>query len=183
MRKLCFHMLSILLIQQISGKYSRKETIRKLATLQYSYLCIVGIPQLHSNIPSFSGILCPTTSVRFICNAYEFGTSGLIDWYLDDTLLTSFIYRNEPLPVTRAINAPTFVGTLQLGLIKVGPKNLYDFENITVTISVENLAESQGRTISCGSYARRSNRILIGYYTVFGKELLSIYVCKNKIIS
>ena len=130
--------------------------------------CIIGLPQLTSNVGSqLSGEYCPG-SVILTCNALGFGTSGLIDWYINDTVLARYTFRvDDKFPfivmVEDILNATVQISSSNFS------NGVFNFENFTLSVDLVNLFPFQGQNITCGTITERSNVFNINKFTIQGK--------------
>ena len=142
----------------------------------YFFICcwlvaVLGLPQLTSNIGSqLSGEHCPG-SVTLTCNAFDFGESGLIDWYISDTLLARYIYDSNhkfPFAVTVQSSLKAVAQISSSSLIN----GQFNFENFTLFVDVEDLLPFQGQNITCGTITVRSNVFIVNRFDILGKSML-----------
>ena len=131
------------------------------------WVVVSGHPHLTSSIGSqLFGEYCPG-SVTFTCNALGFGTSGLIDWYINDTLLARYTYvASHNFPVTvmvqSSLNAVAQISSSSFF------NGQFNFENFTLSVDLEDLLPFQGQNITCGTIAERSNDFNINKFTILG---------------
>ena len=132
------------------------------------FLVLLAIPQLDTSIGSqLSGEYCPG-SITITCNALGFGTSGLIDWYISDTLLARYAYvasHNFPFAVMvkSSLNAVAQISSSSF------INGQFNFENFTLSVDLDDLLLFQGQNITCGTIIRRSNVFNINKFTIIGK--------------
>ena len=133
---------------------------------------VLGLPQLTSTIGSqLSGGYCPG-SVIITCNALGFGTSGLIDWYISNTLLARYTYRaNDDFPSTVMRESSILNAMVQISSSSL-INGLFNFDNFTLSVDLDDLLPYEGQTISCGTLAERSNVFNINQFTILGKVIL-----------
>ncbi len=118
---------------------------------------------MNSNIASFSGELCPGTAV-FTCNALDFN-QDVIRFYINDTIVALYDYRRTdtfPHNITQ-VNLPGI--SVQIFSIEV-IGNTFNYHNFTLKISVSDVQQLAGSSISCGSEILRSNIITFGKFTL-----------------
>ena len=138
----------------------------------YLFVTVLGVPQLNSDIGSqLSGEYCPG-SVTLTCNALGFGTSGLIDWYISNTLLARYIYSpSDTFPSTVMVES-----SIMSAMVQISSSNFingqFNFENFTLSVDLDDLLPFQRQTITCGTLADRSNVFNINSFTVLGKIIL-----------
>ena len=120
---------------------------------------------------SFTGVLCDTP-VKFICHTFE--PVVAFDWYIDDNILVSYIYRGESLPIFPSTNRSLLDADVVISTaVPVNNGNVY-YENVTLTTTLNSLTRIQGSSLSCGKFFQRSNFIMINNYTIYGKYM-SLY--------
>ena len=131
------------------------------------WIVVLGLPHLTSSIGSqLSGEYCPG-SVTLTCNALGFGESGLIDWYISDTLLARYIFdSNHKFPfavmVQSSLKAVAQISSSSLF------NGQFNFENFTLSVDLEDLLPFQGQNMTCGTIAERSNVFNINKFTILG---------------
>ena len=134
------------------------------------WVVVSGRPHLTSSIGSqLSGQYCPG-SVTLTCNALGFGASGLIDWYINDTLLARYTYvASHKFPfavmVQSSLNAVVLISSSSL------INGQFNFENFTLLVDLDDLLPFQGENIACGTLLQRSNVFNINKFTVLGISL------------
>ena len=135
----------------------------------YLLVAVLGLPQLTSSIGSqLFGEHCPG-SVTLTCNTFDFGTDGLIDWYINDTLLARYTYKaNHKFPLAVMVqNSLKAVAQISSSSFINGQ---FNFENFTLSVDLDDLLPFQGQNITCGSFGERSNVFNINKFV--GKIML-----------
>ena len=137
----------------------------------YWLVAVLGLPQLTSNIGSqLSGEYCPG-SVTLTCNAFGFGTSGLIDWYISDTLLARYTYvASHKFPFTVMVSSLNAMAQISSSSFINGQ---FNFENFTLSVDLDDhLLPFEGQNITCGTLADRSNVFSINKFDILGNIML-----------
>ncbi len=120
---------------------------------------------MDSNIASFSGELCPGSAV-FVCNVFDF-SQDVIRFYINETIAASYNYRKTdsfPLNITQVSLLGISVQIFSVEVIG----NTFNYHNFTLKISVSDVQQLAGSSISCGSEILRSNIITFGNFTLIG---------------
>ena len=120
---------------------------------------------------SFTGVLCETP-VKFTCHAFE-PVVGF-DFYIDDNILVSYTYRGESLPIFPSTNRSLLDAEVVISTAVPVNNGNVDYGNVTLTTTLNSLAQIRGSNLSCGTFFQRSNFIMINNYTIDGKKI-SVY--------
>ena len=137
-----------------------------------NHVCFfAGSPFLISNVNSFTGVLCDTP-VKFTCHTFE--PVVALDWYIDDNILVSYTYRGESLPVFPSTNRSLLDAGVVISTAVPDNNGNVDYGNVTLTTTLNSLAQIQGSSLSCGKFFLRSNFIMINNYTIYGKKFDTI---------
>ena len=132
------------------------------------WVVVLGLPQLSSSSGSqLSGEYCPG-SVTITCNALGFGTSGLIDWYINYTLLARYTYLSSHKFPFAVMVQPSLNAVAQISSSSFINGQFY-FENFTLLVDLDDLLPLQGLNITCGTLAVRSNVFIINRFDILGK--------------
>ena len=126
------------------------------------------LPSLRSSTGEslLSGQQCPGI-LTLTCNAMNFGTSGLIEWYAGDQRLVRFDI-SDSLPYSMALTSP-LKATVQISSVSQS-NSYFNFINFTLSAPVSNFITIRGLAVTCGSLGVRSEEFRILNYTIFGKR-------------
>ena len=94
--------------------------------------------------------------------------SNLIEWFINDTQVATYIFRSEdtyPLVVQSSLPEATVIMTSVI----VTANNIISYENLTLSINIQDLNQYIGSNISCGVLLQRSSAIKIESYSIIGK--------------
>ena len=116
---------------------------------------------------SFTGVLCDTP-VKFTCHTFE--PVVAFDWYIDDNILVSYIYRGESLPIFPSTNRSLLDADVVISTAVPVNNGNVDYGNVTLTTTLNSLTQIRGSNLSCGKFFQRSNFIMINDYTICGKK-------------
>ena len=116
-----------------------------------------------------SGEECPGT-LTLICDARNFKTSGLIEWYVEDDRLARFDITTDTLPFTASTSPAILNATVQL-LSASRNGNQFNFTNFTLSVKIRELIPLQGRTISCGNLIDRSQLFEVNEFSIINETL------------
>ena len=107
----------------------------------------------------------------------EFGTTGLIDWYLNDTLLARYSYRESDTFPLYISTEPSISGLwVQISSATI-TNNHFNFNNFTISSDLNNLVQYQRQNLTCGTKLMRSDPINIGDFTIQGKMTSKLFAC------
>ena len=107
----------------------------------------------------------------FTCNAET--RSYLIQWFINDTQIADYILTSgDTYPHVVQSSLPE--ATVMLTSVTVTANNIISYENFTLSINIQDLAQYIGRNISCGTLLQRSNTIKITKFTKISKFVLYI---------
>ena len=126
-----------------------------------------GIPQLTSSTGSLelSGEQCPGI-LTLTCDAWNFGTTGIIDWYAGDDRLARFdIIGEHNFPFITSTSPDILNATIEL-ISASRHNNQFDFINYTLTAKIDEFSSLMGRNITCGSIPERSLSFQIDNFSV-----------------
>ena len=130
-----------------------------LSFLLEAYVTLISSPH------DISGRLCPGTAV-FTCNAETM--SNLIEWFINDTEIATYILKTmDTYP--RVVQSSLPEATVMMTSVTVTANIIIIYENFTLSINMQDLAQYIGNYISCGTLLQRSSAIKIESYSIIGK--------------
>ena len=131
-----------------------------------------GTPQLTSSIGllELSGEQCPGI-LTLTCDARNFGTTGIIDWYTGDDRLARFDISGEHnFPFITSTSPDILNATIEL-ISASRHNNQFDFINYTLTARMDEFLYLMGRNITCGSLTERSPSFQIDTFSVIDASM------------
>ena len=126
-----------------------------------------GTPQLTSSTGSLelSGEQCPGI-LTLTCDAWNFGTTGTIDWYAGDDRLARFDITGEHnIPFITSTSPDILNATIELTTAS-RHNNQFDFINYTLTARINKFSSLMGRNVTCGSLIERSPSFRIDNFSI-----------------
>ena len=99
------------------------------------------------------------------CDAVNFGTSGLIEWYVEDERLARFDLNANTLSTS-----PDILNTTVQIMSSSRINNQFNFTNFSLSVSIEELIPFKGRNISCGSLTEKSENFELNNFSII-KEM------------
>ena len=135
-----------------------------------AYNVVLGqLPSLRSSTGEslLSGQQCPEI-LTLTCNAINFGTSGLIGWYVGNQRLVRFDIVSDSLPYSVALTSP-LKATVQISSVSQS-NSYFNFINFTLSAPVSNFITIRGMDVTCGTLGVRSEEFRILNYTILGKR-------------
>ena len=111
-----------------------------------------------------SGEQCPG-KLTLTCDAVNFGTSGLIEWYVEDERLARFDINTNTISIS-----PHILNTTVRIMSSSRINNQFNFTNFSLSVSIEELIPFRGRNISCGSLIERSENFELNNFSII-KEM------------
>ena len=113
-----------------------------------------------------SGEQCPGI-LTLTCDARNFGTTGIIDWYAgdDDRLARFDISGKHNFPFITSTSPDILNVTIELTSAS-RHNNQFDFINYTLTARMDEFLTLMGQNITCGSLIERSPSFRIDNFSV-----------------
>ena len=109
-----------------------------------------------------------------ICSAIEFGASGTIEFYANNTVLArhTFMMTNT-FPVN--VPAEPEIRGLYFKIENVFVSNgKFNFVNFSLTANLQDFMQFRTQHITCGVEFLRSNSVRVGSYHIVGKSLNAV---------
>ena len=133
---------------------------------------VFGQPQLSSSIGSLklSGEQCPGT-LTLTCDAVNFGTGDIINWFVGDDRLAVFDFAVDSFPFTTTTSPNLLNATVQLQSATL-TNGQFSYINFTLSASLSDFLSLQGQNITCGSSLMRSSSFEITSFTVINESSL-----------